>query len=40
MLPSYDDIKSRIDDDPKWYDENGVPRYDDFHSKGCPKHLR
>src|SRR6056297_56366 len=31
MLEAYKDIKSRIDEAPKWYDEQGVPRYDDFH---------
>jgi hypothetical protein len=36
MLPSYDDIKSRIPEQPKWYDENGVPRYNDFHPNDVP----
>lgn len=31
MLPAYNDIKSRIKEDPKWWDANGVPRYDKFH---------
>jgi len=31
MLQEYKDIKSRINKEPKWYDENGVPRYDEFH---------
>jgi hypothetical protein len=30
MLHHYNDITSRIDSPPKWYDENGVPRYCDF----------
>ena len=31
MLPSYDDIRSRISEEPKWWDEHGVPRYEPFH---------
>ena len=30
MLPDYADIRKRIDEDPLWYDEHGVPRYDPF----------
>lgn len=30
MLPDYKDIRSRIDEEPKWFDGNGVPRYDVF----------
>lgn len=30
MLCDYKDIKDRIDEDPKWYDEKGVPRYCEF----------
>lgn len=30
MLNSYADIRSRIAEEPKWWDENGVPRYCDF----------
>lgn len=30
MHKSYHDITSRIPEPPKWWDENGVPRYDDF----------
>ena len=30
MKESYLDIRSRIDKDPVWYDENGAPRYDPF----------
>lgn len=33
MLLEYDDIKSRINEEPKWYTENGVPRYCDFSPK-------
>jgi len=33
---SYDDIKRRIDEEPSWYDANGVPRYDPFHPNMCP----
>lgn len=31
MLQDYDDIKSRIYEEPKWFDEVGVPRYCKFH---------
>lgn len=30
MKQNYVDIYSRISEAPKWYDENGVPRYSDF----------
>jgi len=30
MHPAYEDITSRIADPPKWFDANGVPRYDKF----------
>jgi len=30
MLPDYRDIRSRIKEEPIWYDDNGVPRYDKF----------
>jgi hypothetical protein len=30
MHDSYDDIRSRISEPPKWFDENAVPRYSDF----------
>lgn len=36
MLEDYNDIKSRIDEKPIWYDENGVPRYDAFSPDMCP----
>lgn len=31
MLESYDDIRRRIPEPPKWFDAHGVPRYDEFH---------
>ena len=31
MKPSYEDIKKRIDEEPKWYDHHGVPRYEEFN---------
>lgn len=33
MKQNYVDIYSRIPESPKWYDENGVPRYSGF----CPE---
>lgn len=36
MHESYDDIKSRITEEPTWYDQNGVPRYSKFEPKMCP----
>ena len=30
MLCDYKDIKDKIDEEPKWYDEKGVPRYCEF----------
>jgi hypothetical protein len=30
MKSSYDDIISRITEPPRWFDENGVPRYCEF----------
>lgn len=30
MHPDYRDIKKRIKQKPKWYDMNGVPRYEKF----------
>jgi len=36
MLADYEDIKKRIKEAPKWYDQNGVPRYDKFHPKLSP----
>lgn len=31
MLPAYDDILKLTAEPPKWFDENGVPRYAPFH---------
>ena len=36
MKASYDDIKSRIDEEPSWYDFNGVPRYGKFTPSAVP----
>ncbi|MBD3268526.1 hypothetical protein GF373_17800 [bacterium] len=36
MKENYIDIKSRIAEEPLWYDENGTPRYDPFHPGLCP----
>ena len=36
MKESYDDIKSRIPEEPSWYDENGTPRYGKFVVSRCP----
>jgi len=36
MLESYLDITTRINEEPKWHDSNGVPRYDKFHPNYCP----
>ena len=30
MKTDYEDILSRISDPPRWWDENGTPRYDHF----------
>ena len=30
MLTDYKDIRDRIPEEPKWFDEHGVPRYCDF----------
>lgn len=30
MLPAYRDILKRINEEPIWYEESGVPRYDKF----------
>jgi hypothetical protein len=35
MLHHYRDIISRIDDDPSWFDEAGVPRYCEFEPRAC-----
>ena len=31
MLPDYEDIRSRIDEEPTFFDKRGVPRYGEFH---------
>lgn len=36
MLTDYKDITSRIAEKPKWYDSNGVPRYDPFRPNDVP----
>ena len=36
MHSNYNDIISRIEKEPEWYDSNGTPRYDDFHPNLCP----
>lgn len=35
MLHHYNDIRSRIPETPKWWDEQGVPRYCDFAPNEC-----
>ena len=35
MLESYDDIRSKIAEQPQWWDENGVPRYCEFEPSRC-----
>jgi hypothetical protein len=35
MLRSYNDIRSRIRDAIRWWDDNGVPRYCDFSPEEC-----
>lgn len=36
MRNSYDDITSRIQEPPAWFDENGAPRYGEFAPKLLP----
>ena len=36
MLPDYDDIRRRIPEQPKWFDNHGVPRYDEFKPDDVP----
>lgn len=36
MKAQYEDITSRIPEQPTWYDMNGVPRYGPFQPKACP----
>ena len=35
MKAAYSDITERIDEEPRWWDENGVPRYRDHHPQEC-----
>ncbi len=35
MLRNYEDIRSRISDPVLWWDDNGVPRYCEFHPSRC-----
>lgn len=35
MHNDYSDIRVLTDQPPKWWDENGVPRYCDFHPSEC-----
>lgn len=36
MLQDYPDIRSRIAKEPTWFDNNGTPRYRDFHPSLMP----
>ncbi len=36
MNARYEDIISRIKEEPTWYDNNGTPRYGEFHPDKCP----
>lgn len=36
MHEAYEDITSRISEEPTWYDQNGTPRYGKFTPDGCP----
>lgn len=36
MHENYEDILDRINEPPSWYDQNGTPRYGDFHPNKCP----
>ena len=40
MHRSYRDITSRISEEPKWWDENAVPRYDDFNYRDLGVYIR
>jgi hypothetical protein len=35
MRTDYQDIRSRIAEEPTWYDENGCPRYGTFYPAMC-----
>ena len=36
MKANYLDILTRIAEEPSWYDQNGTPRYGEFHPSDCP----
>jgi len=36
MHGNYDDIRSRMTEPPAWFDQNGTPRYGEFHPSQCP----
>lgn len=36
MHAEYEDIRSRIQEEPTWFDTNGTPRYGAFHPDLCP----
>jgi len=36
MKADYKDIRSKISEEPLWYDENGVPRYEQFTPRLSP----
>lgn len=36
MKAQYSDIRNKIKEDPQWYDENGVPRYEKFSPELSP----
>lgn len=36
MHEAYEDITSRISEEPTWYDQNGTPRYGKFTPDHCP----
>ena len=35
MHTEYEDIRSRITEEPRWFDEHAAPRYCDFHPSRC-----
>lgn len=36
MTPEYNDIRSRIAEEPSWFDDNGTPRYGKFTPRNAP----
>jgi hypothetical protein len=40
MLQHYEDILSRIAEPPRWFDEQGVPRYCEFAPESHRQHPR